>query len=314
MKLKSYQLLVLILVGSVLVTAVLGGGAKLAVDAVVTRSAWAAQHLHYDSAKGTYDFGRPFRHMAMGIALVALIVFARRLEIVSLARVGLQLRGGWLRHVSAGILIGVLSLTLVIMLAFLCGARTIHPRFHLSRALGALPLLAVQAGIIGLWEETFFRGFILQSFLKDMRAVIAILVTSFLFASLHFIDTPVFLPVGFDVLAGFRALAMLKGLVAHPIAMLPELFGLALIGIVLSCAYVWTKSLYLPIGLHAGWVFAWKLTDLCLKRNHAVARWFFGGGIPVTGLLGILCLLAVLLLLYVVWGRSIRNSQSAIGN
>ena len=314
MKLKSYQLLILILVGSLLAAAIVGGLAKLPMDAVVTRFPGIAKHVDYNAATHTYNFGKPFRPMAMGIALVGLIVFARRLEIVSLARVGLQLRGGWLRHLSAGILIGILSLALVIMLAFLCGARTIHPRFHLSRALAALPLLALQAGIIGLWEETFFRGFILQSFLKDMRAVIAILVTSFLFASLHFIDTPVFLPVGFDVLAGFRALAMFKGLVAHPIAMLPELFGLALIGIVLSCAYVWTKSLYLPIGLHAGWVFAWKLTDLCLKRNHGVARWFFGGGIPVTGILGILCLLAVLLLLYVVWGRAIRNSQSAVGN
>jgi membrane protease YdiL (CAAX protease family) len=268
--------------------------------------------VDYDGT--AYDFGKPFRHLAMGTALLALILFARRLEIASLARVGLQRREGWLRQFGAGALIGAVSLAIVIAVAFICGARVVNPRFHFSCLLGALPLLALQALVIGLWEETFFRGFILQSFLRDMRALAAILVTSFVFASLHFIDVPVILPTHFDPLAGFRALAIFKGLIARPVAMLPELFGLALIGIALSCAYVWTRSLYLPIGLHAGWVFVWKFTDVCFKRNRAVARWFFGGGIPVTGVLGILCLLAVVLLLYVLWGRSIRNPQSAIRN
>ncbi len=304
---RPYQLLILILVGSLLAAALVGGAAKPILDTVVTHSAWAAKHLDYNKAAATYDIGKPFRHTAMGIALVALIVFARRLELVSLARVGLERRAGWMRQLGAGIGLGLLSVSLIILITFVCGARTLRPNLDAPDVLGKLVGLVPMVAGISLIEELLFRGFILQSFLKDMRPAAAILITSFVFAALHFLDAQVTAPVGFDPLAGFRALAVFKGMVAQPVAMLPTLFGLTLVGVCLSCAYVWTRSLYLSIGLHAGWVFALKASALVFKRLRDAAPWFFGNSLVVTGVLGIVLLLGVLGLLYVIWGRTHRN-------
>jgi membrane protease YdiL (CAAX protease family) len=195
-------------------------------------------------------------------------------------------------------------MAVVIGISFCCGARVVDPKFHLGPVTAPLIGIALQAALVGLIEEVLFRGFVLQSFLRDMRTWLAVVVTSVAFAALHFLDVKVILPVGFDPLAGFRGLAILKGLVGGPAAtMLPELAGLALVGVVLSCAYVWTGSLYLCIGLHAGWVFSLKSARLLFQRNPAVVPWFFGDGLVVTGVLGILSLVTVLGILYWVWGR-----------
>ena len=314
MKLKSYQLLILILIGSLLVAAVVGGVAKVGLDAVVTRCPSIARHVNYKAEEQTYDFGRPFRHLAMGISLVALIFFVRRLEILSQVKAALQLRPGWWRQLAAGIAIGLFSVSLIIAVSAFYEVRTFRAQLRLSHLLGDLAKLAPMVAGLSILEELLFRGFVLQSFLKDMRAPIAIVVTSLIFSSLHFLDVRVVLPVGTDLLAGLRGLAIFTGLFHDPLGMLPKLLGICFFGILLSCAYVWTRSLYLPIGIHAGGVFTLKASRLLFARERLVLEWFFGDGLVITGLLGVIFLFLVTLLLYFVWGRSIRNSQSATGN
>jgi membrane protease YdiL (CAAX protease family) len=286
-----------------LAAAIVGGVAKAGLDVVVTRCPAIAEHVDYDAGGQTYEFGKPFRYLAMGIALISLIAFGGRLQLVSLARMGLQRREGWGWQLFAGLAIGLISLFIAVGITALWGVRTVKPELRFATLAGPLLVAALQAGLTGLVEEVFFRGFVLQSFLKDMRALVAVLVTSFGFSALHFLDVKVILPVGADPLAGFRALAVFKGMFAQPIEMLPKLIGLALVGIALSYAYVWTRSLYLPIGLHSGWVFALKASRLFFQRDYLAPEWLFGGGIIVTGVLGIVLLLGVLLILYVVWGR-----------
>ncbi|HEX9443395.1 MAG TPA: CPBP family glutamic-type intramembrane protease [Candidatus Binatia bacterium] len=62
----------------------------------------------------------------------------------------------------------------------------------------------------------------------------------------------------------------------NPPAILPGLVGLFLIGLVLSYALLRTRSLYLSIGLHAGWVFGIKTLSLYGDFNRADLGWAFG--------------------------------------
>jgi membrane protease YdiL (CAAX protease family) len=70
-------------------------------------------------------------------------------------------------------------------------------------------------------------------------------------------ERPYFLD-GIEPLAGFSHLLASFRPFLDPVLLLPGIFGLFLIGLVLSYALIRTGKLYLGIGLHAGWVFSLK--------------------------------------------------------
>lgn len=304
-ELKPYQILIFILIGSLLTTAVIAGIGKPIFDTAVLTLPSLAHHLNYNSAIGVYDFGKLVRHLAMGVALIFLLVFSRRLQIVSLLLVGLRPpRRGFL-HLFSGLSIGFVSLGMALAITVLCGVRTARPNLHLVRLCEDMARVAINAMLVGTIEECLFRGIVLQIFLQDMRAWVAITVTSIAFSALHFLGGSLVLPLGFDPWVGFSAISIM--MIPQGAAAAPEFVGIFLVSAVLSYAYIWGRSLYLPIGLHAGWVFTLQASRLLFTRDRLAAPWFFGGGLMVTGVLGIIMLICVLVFLYLVWGRSLRD-------
>jgi len=89
---------------------------------------------------------------------------------------------------------------------------------------------------IALTEEILFRGFFLQTMLKDLPKWIAVIVTGLIFVVFH------------DL--------------AHPLSFFTEprqmmlAGGLFSLNVLLCMAYLKTKMLFLPIGIHSGLVFA----------------------------------------------------------
>jgi membrane protease YdiL (CAAX protease family) len=118
------------------------------------------------------------------------------------------------------------------------------------------------------------------------------------FAIVHFFKVEVmFEPSGFAPLAGFKVLAYFFQPLLNPIQIMPGFVGLFLAGVVLSYAYIWSDSLYMSIGIHAGLIFAIKGESVFLDRLGIVAPWFFGDGNVVTGVFGWIMLLCVLVIL-----------------
>jgi membrane protease YdiL (CAAX protease family) len=64
------------------------------------------------------------------------------------------------------------------------------------------------------------------------------------------------------------------------VGLFPGLFGLFLLGIVLSYAFIRTGSLYLSIGLHAGWVFGIKTIKVYGNYTREGLGWLFGSTDP----------------------------------
>lgn len=118
----------------------------------------------------------------------------------------------------------------------------------------ALPSAVVVASL----EEVLFRGVLLGIFLRAMKPAPAIATLSFLFAFVHFLEPPVGVsvpdPEASD--AGFVLLGQIFSRFADPFSMLGRFLVLASAGVVLAIARWRTASLWLPIGLHAGWVFS----------------------------------------------------------
>jgi len=155
------------------------------------------------------------------------------------------------------------------------------------------------AGIaVGVIEECFFRGFVLQSLLKDSSVYFSVFLTSILYALIHYFR--IFKSVRVDVLdleTSTRVSSLFfKSFSENLPNVWPSVIGLFLLGILLSVAYLRTGSLALSIGLHAGFVLGVK-TISCVT-DVTPPEPFWGGDVvanPIAwGALVILSLVIVL--------------------
>ncbi|MGC2625480.1 MAG: CPBP family intramembrane glutamic endopeptidase [Candidatus Udaeobacter sp.] len=240
---------------------------------------WSAQTL---AAHGVftflvkYDFDT-FFHRAILIAAVLLLWPLLRLSNVrGVGDLGLAPNPHWARDVGYGILLSVIPL-------LFCAALLIELHVYSFRHVfvwprfGKVLLAAISVPFI---EETFFRGIVLGVLLRTGRKLLSVVAVSGLFAAVHFLKgseresaivtwTSGFQSIG-DAFAGF----------GDPMMVLAAFATLFLIGCILADARVLTRSLWLPIGLHAGWIFA-SGTFSWLARGQMVALPWLGKNLLV---------------------------------
>lgn len=158
-----------------------------------------------------------------------------RLRGETLSSVGFVLDRRWGRAFGAGSLLGIASVLLVALLIWAVGGVRLEP--DPARSLAVLAQGAWIFLFVALFEETLFRGFAFQRLVDGAGAPIALLASGALFATSHW-DNP-------DMHGATFAWATL------------ELF---LGSVLLGLAWLRTRSLALPVGLHFGW--NWALGSL----------------------------------------------------
>lgn len=154
-----------------------------------------------------------------------------RLRRQPLAAVGLRLNRTWAREALLGAVLGTALILLVTGLIVASGG----VRFSLdpARSLGALAMGAWVFAWVALLEELLFRGFVFQRLVDGIGAWPALLAMALLFALGHW-GNP-----GMDgATLAWASIDTALGAV---------LFGLA---------YLRTRQLALPIGMHFGWNWA----------------------------------------------------------
>ena len=174
-------------------------------------------------------------------------------------------------------------------------------------------------------EELIFRGALLGIFLRTFRPFWAVVLLSLLFAGLHFLqpadDIAVFvrptgpLPAGLVFIdpesasAGFELLKLIGLRFTNPLPVLYKFAALTVVGLILGYARVATSSLWLPIGLHAGWIFAFKLFNRIADRKPDLDSHYdiFIGRDLKEGLIPLATLLLTAILVH-VFTRIIRDS------
>ena len=119
--------------------------------------------------------------------------------------------------------------------------------------IGKVLLAAISVPFI---EETFFRGIVLGILLRTGRKLLSILAVSALFAAVHFLKGSEREPAIVTWTSGFQSIGDAFAGFGDPMMVLAAFATLFLIGCILADARVLTRSLWLPIGLHAGWIFA----------------------------------------------------------
>lgn len=229
-----------------------------------------------------------FRLALLLAALLAGYLCTRWLEGLPWRALGLWLHQYWLRDLLVGSGIGVGSLALATAIATAGGGL----RFTASGRAAFFQVgqtLIFSAGLFilaALAEEALFRGYPLQTVTRAGLAWLAIFLTSVPFAAIH-LRNP-------NVVAGFTFV------------------NTALAGVWLAVAYLRTRSLWFPLGIH--WAWNWALgslfglpvsgiTDIApnplLRGTDLGPAWLTGGSYGIEG--GLACTVTLIVSTIFIW-------------
>lgn len=245
-----------------------------------------------------------FSHLAergsLFCGFFASLLYARWNIPFSFAAIGYrQPPGGFWRTLTRAYGIGMLLMLGPVLVLWQLGLSEIDPARDFNTAFFIETLLkGLLAGIgAGLIEETLFRGALYGGLERRINVPWAILLSSLLFAAVHFIEYPE--PIG--------SVHWHTGLVLFPAAMsklfdpviLSHFLTLFLLGVLL-CLLRWNDGhIWRAFGVHAGIVMVIKLNSYTTSRSSNEAFDFLVN--PYNGRLGWLTavwLLALVLLYY----------------
>jgi len=206
-------------------------------------------------------------------------IYGRVLEGVPFRSMGCAFTSGWAGHLGSGVLIGLISLVLTVIIATAAGGL----QFSLNRAsepaaiLKSLVTTAVIFVIGAAAEETMVRGYLLQTFSRARLFWLGAGISSLLFALAHRAN-----PDATDLSAANTLLA----------------------GIWFCVAYARTRDLWFPFGIHFMWnwlqgpVFGINVSgmgsfalDPIFRATDVGPVWLTGGSYGVEG--GLACTVAI---------------------
>jgi membrane protease YdiL (CAAX protease family) len=163
-------------------------------------------------------------------------------------------------------------------------------------------------------EEWLFRGLLLGLWLRAARPLTACLGTSLVFAFLHFLAPP----EGYLITspqtpwAGFQLLGVILFHFAEPRFFITDFATLFVVGMILAWTRVVTGSLWLAIGLHAGWIFSFKCATIYYDaaQYHWLRPWGVGENVR-SGLLPMISLLLTAAVCHVAMKRFQKSHLTA---
>lgn len=253
---------------------------------------WAGEMLgsRYDGLRwlGDTEFQRYFDRAMFAAALALLWPAARSLRIGGGRELGLTRDPQGPGRLLVGFALGAGALWAFGGLLWALGVyrcKGLPPAGTLTAFLGT-------ALAVGALEEAFFRGALLGLVRRTASDGAALAFVTVLFGVLHFLKPPDDPAPDHPVtwFSGFRALARAGWQFGDPQLLAGGLVTLLLVGFILGIVRLRTRSLWLPIGLHSGWIFALKSFSRS-SRHVAPPNLVFGKDM-ITGL-GPVCLLLV---------------------
>lgn len=174
-----------------------------------------------------------------------------------------------LRHFYKSYFYGFLSLIFFSYINFLFGLSS----FQKSINFETIPTIFITSILIGFSEELLFRNFIFKNLSIDLSETKAIIISSYIYAQLHFLR--------FDL---------------NLYQIITPLISLFLVGFILSTFYK-KISFYYSAGLHSGWVFVISYINQSNILNHNKDYLFLSGGnYPPSGLICLIVMVYFILL------------------
>jgi membrane protease YdiL (CAAX protease family) len=166
----------------------------------------------------------------LAAALVATFLLTRFVNRKPFSAVGFQLHHTSFRDLGIGVLLGFLMMAGIFLVLYFTGKTEL---FWKGMGPWGAALIAAEAllifGVAALFEELVFRGYPFQTLMQGVTFLPAALLVSVLFALAHW---------------------------NNPNATTLSLINICLAGLLFSFAYLVTRGLWLPFGIHLGWNFS----------------------------------------------------------
>ena len=228
-----------------------------------------------------------FRIILLVSSLLAAYLCTRWLEGLPWRAIGLWLHARWFRDLLIGSAIGIASLALAAGIAAAVGGLrfSVSPASMFPQVAKTLILSGGLFIVAALAEEALFRGYPLQTLTRARLAWLGVFLTSVPFAAVH-----------------------LENPSAGPLSSI----NTALAGIWLGVAYLRTRSLWFPLGVH--WAWNWALGSLFGLPVSGLTRlapypllqgidlgptWLTGGSYGIEG--GLACTIALVISTIFIW-------------
>jgi membrane protease YdiL (CAAX protease family) len=233
---------------------------------------WGAQSLTSHGVflfLAKFDFETFFHRALLLGAAILFWPLLRSIQVRRPADLDLEADPCWKRHLLAGFAFSSVPL-------LCCGAVLIALHIYSLRpSIDSAALARTLASAIAVppIEEIFFRGLVLGMLLKSGRRFLAIFITSALYSIVHFLKAPDRTSDVVTWTSGFNSIAHSFTQFGEPKLLLAAFTTLFLIGWILADARVRTRSLWLPIGLHAGWIFSNGLFNRIAHREILAYPW-----------------------------------------
>jgi len=236
-----------------------------------------------------------FRTSLLISALGAGYLCARFLEGLPWRSLGLTFHRGWLRDLLIGSAVGLATLVVAVAIAIKGLGFSFNPEGS-SSILKSMIGWGVLLFVAALAEEAMFRGYGLQTLSRAKLAWLGVLLTSVPFGLVHLTNPNVVPGVTFA--------------------------NTALAGIWLAMAYLRTRSLWLPLGVH--WVWNWALGGVfglpisglrmvsypLLEAQDSGPKWLTGGNYGIEG--GVACTIALILFTVFLWRTSLVSATAEL--
>lgn len=168
----------------------------------------------------------------------------------------------FLGNLLQGILAGILVLALLNLFLLLFGVHQIKPNLdYFWSNLFLIIIKAILAGlVVGLIEESIFRGALFSGLYKKTGAVVTVTLTSLVYAAVHFLKYRA-LPEGTEItwVTGMEILPEAFFRFSDP-NIIDHFLTLLVLGVLLSMVRIRNGNIAMCIGIHAGIVMTMKVT------------------------------------------------------
>jgi membrane protease YdiL (CAAX protease family) len=220
--------------------------------AAFTYPAWLLLHPHFD-----FPFHRIGERIGMLALVIGFITVARKVGLADKRSVGYDLRRPlFVREMLIGLGLGVVGMMAIVGIMTALGLLDWTQAAAVTGGkLTKIILNRLASGLaVGFIEETMLRGVMFAAIQRESGARTAVLLTSIIYAAVHFLASYHIAPDQVTPSSGLDLLAGLLHWFSTPLAIADAFICLFAVGMVLAMVRARTGNIAACVGLHAGWV------------------------------------------------------------
>jgi len=251
----------------------------------VVRTLYGFISTYRSTPYADFLLGLAFRGGLLVLALGVGYLCAHSLEELPWRSLGASFHKGWFKDLCIGSALGFAALALAVVIALIGRGLSFsfnHDWPSMIRSMLGSGVLLIVAGFA---EEAMFRGYALQTLARARLAWLGVVLTLALFGVAHLTNP--------NAVPGFTFV------------------NTAIAGLWFAVAYLRTRSLWLPLGLHwswnwaLGWFFGLPVSGLnvtshpLLKASDTGPHWLTGGSYGIEG--GVAGTIALALATVLIW-------------